>query len=493
MTSWSDILLGKMTVIFYGLTLCLLLWTPPARAQTSPPNDPTSHLNASAELQRLLDKDEAARKKGDSLTRLAVALQLKTLLNDAGDVLLATADAYSVVRDSTKVFETLTDYARLGLDSKEIVSGQDKKFTWLAKSPRFANVCRLLKANTTPVHRATPVLRFPQSDYLPEDIDYDQQGRCFLFTSILQHGIFRLALDGSCRKFAASPSGWPVMAIKIDNRKELVWATEVAMPGFGGLADSIQGRSAVGCYDLRSGKLRQRFEAPDGAQWGDMTLDPQGDPIVSDGQLGAIYRLRDGHWQRLDKGDFISPQTPALTRDGKHLLVPDYVRGLAVMDLETSAISWVQNNPAHPCALNGIDGVYVENGRLLITQNGVTPERVVEIRLNNQGGGASYYTLTGYTIIEKATHDLGEPTHGVFVGGNFYFIANSGWDALDPHGKPKPGAHMSRPTLMRYHLTTPQPPFHSLHPPPPAGVPPKSLPPATSFAGYSVSTLPRYR
>src|SRR5579872_5124395 len=84
----------------------------PAWAQAS---GLTPHPDASAELQRLLNLDEAARKKGDSVARLNVALQLRTLLNDAGDAVLATAHAYSVVKDSAKVFETLTDYARLVL------------------------------------------------------------------------------------------------------------------------------------------------------------------------------------------------------------------------------------------------------------------------------------------------------------------------------------------------------------------------------------------
>jgi hypothetical protein len=32
------------------------------------------------------------------------------------------------------------------------------------------------------------------------------------------------------------------------------------------------------------------------------------------------------------------------------------------------------------------------------------------------------------TIIERSTDTLGDPTHGVVIGSDFYYIANSGWD-----------------------------------------------------------------
>ena len=428
------------SVISIGIALLL---TRQADAQAK-----KSLADAPTQLQHLLDRDAAARKANDSFGRLTVALQLRTFLNDASGAILAAAHAYSVVKDSAKVFETLTEYARLGLTSKAICNGEDKKFAWLAQSPGFAGVCRLIQENQTPVTRATPVLNLPDSGFLTEDIDYDKATRSFFFTSILKHAIYRITGDGNCRKFAAAPDDDPMMALKIDNSRGLVWATEVALPGFGGQPDSATGRSAVCCFDLHSGKLLKRIPAPAGAQWGDMTLDAQGNPIVCDGQSGAIFRLQKEAWQRIDKGDFISPQTPVLSADGKSLIVPDYERGLARLNIATGATTWIKNNPNHPCALNGVDGVYQLNARLFLTQNGVEPERVLEIQLDKDN------ITTTCTLIEKATPALGEPTHGVIVDGNFYFIANSGWDVLDRHGNLKPGTRMSPPTLMRYRPAT---------------------------------------
>jgi len=387
-------------------------------------------------------------------------------------------------------------------------------------TPASAQPTATTKLTTTTTPGSTTLTQFPATDYLAEDIDYDPTTNTFLFTSILHHAVYRLTPGGKCREFARSPSNWPLMAIKIDHRHHLVYATEVALPGFDGIPDTAIGRSALCCFDLKTGKLKQRFEAPGKAQWGDMVLDAQGNPIVCDGRSGAIYRLDQSSspprqsnsqvnknnsqvnknnsqanqniWQRLDKGDLTSPQTPTVTSDGKHLIIPDYERGLALMTIATGEISWIKDDSAHPCTLTGIDGVYLQDQshpaaqpqpatqpaaqpqlatqhHLFVTQNGVQPERVLQINLDNTNPH-----VTGCTLIEpapatpsltettspshagSATHGasamppLGEPTHGVLAHGNFYYIANSGWDVLDRHGIVKPGARMTPPRLMRY-------------------------------------------
>jgi sugar lactone lactonase YvrE len=49
--------------------------------------------------------------------------------------------------------------------------------------------------------------------------------------------------------------------------------------------------------------------------------------VLSDGDGGGVYRVpaKAATLQREDAGDFVSPQTPAMHPDGKHIFVPDYV------------------------------------------------------------------------------------------------------------------------------------------------------------------------
>jgi sugar lactone lactonase YvrE len=274
-------------------------------------------------------------------------------------------------------------------------------------------------------------------------LDYDPQANQFLVTSIREKKIISI-VNGVIHDFAKAPEDWPMLAIKVDSGRGLVWATEVAMQGFVFTPESNWGRSAVLCYDLRNGKLLRRIEGPHGGALGDMTLTENGDAIVSDGDGGGIYRVlpKSDVLERLDNGDFISPQTPAMHPDGRHIFVPDYVRGIGILELATKQVRWLSMEGRF--ALNGIDGLYFDRGRLIAVQNGTSPERVVVFTLD-----AMLTKIVSERVIERSTPTLGDPTHGVIVDDDFYYIANSGWNVVDEHGTVKPGTERSVPRVMR--------------------------------------------
>jgi hypothetical protein len=98
-------------------------------------------------------------------------------------------------------------------------------------------------------------------------------------------------------------------------------------------------------------------------------------------------------------------------------------------------------------ALNGVDGLYFDQGRLILTQNGTYPECVNALQLDK-----SFTRVISAQIIEKGTATLGDPTHGVIVNGFFYYIANSGWSAIDEHGNLKAGGSLTPAKIMRFAL-----------------------------------------
>jgi hypothetical protein len=99
-------------------------------------------------------------------------------------------------------------------------------------------------------------------------------------------------------------------------------------------------------------------------------------------------------------------------------------------------------------ALSGIDGLYLAGNLLLVTQNGASPERVVRFTLND-----AKTSILSEDILERATPTLGDPTHGVVVGNYFYYIANSGWNALDDHGNLLKGKELPTARVMRAKIT----------------------------------------
>jgi hypothetical protein len=252
------------------------------------------------------------------------------------------------------------------------------------------------------------------------------------------------------RDFARSPNHWPMLAIKIDATHSKVWATEVALQDFNSVPKKDWGRSALLCFDLKTARLLTRVEGPHGSALGDMTLSPAGDVIVSDGASGGIYRLPVGAktLQRLDNGDFVSPQTPVLLPDGTRLLVPDYARGIGILDIATKQVTWLSLDGRF--AIIGIDGLYLDHQTLLAVQNGTSPERVTAFTMDT-----ALTKIVAEKTIERATTTLGDPTHGVVFGSDFYYIANSGWNSLDDHGATAPTAKRTPAQIMRAPIPTP--------------------------------------
>ena len=210
-------------------------------------------------------------------------------------------------------------------------------------------------------------------------------------------------------------------------------------------------RTAVLRYDLETARLEKRYEVPADSKshvLGDMTLSPSGDVYVSDSVDGTVYTIHPGQ-DKLEvlvpKGNFGSPQTPALTPDGTRLLVADYTLGIAIVDLQSGGIGWL-DVPAS-LALTGIDGLYVAPGGLIAVQNGTHPERVIRIWTDG-----AYTKALRWEAIEKAIPELGDPTHGVLVGKQFYYIANSGWNRFKDDGSIDTTAPASPPMIRRYTL-----------------------------------------
>jgi sugar lactone lactonase YvrE len=399
------------------------------------------------QLQDLRKQAHAAIAAGDQKKRIEIVLQIQKLVHNSPASLETLAQAYAAAGDDDKAIAALDQLADMGQADDDMLQGKDKAFARLHPLPAYQAVLKKFAENEKPVSHSETALVLPDAKLLAEDIDYDPHSKSFLITSVLEKKIIRVTQDGKTADFARSPSQWGMMALKVDALRDRVWATEVALDGFTSVAQADWGRSALLCFELSSGRLLRRVEGPPHAALGDMTLTREGDPIVSDGDGGGVYRVQGDSLVRLDRGDFISPQTPAVHPDGKHVFVPDYTRGIGLLDLATKEVTWLGPSGSKLYALSGVDGLYFDNGWLILTQNGASPERVLRLQLDS-----TLNRVVSEEIVERATPTLGDPTHGVIVGDSFYYIANSGWNQLDEHGVLLPGAALTPARIMRFHL-----------------------------------------
>jgi hypothetical protein len=402
------------------------------------------HQSAVEELALLQQEAHAERVAQDKQGRVRTVLKIVELLNDAPDAVRAAAQVYAEAGDDEHALAELQLFADLGQADDTLLRGDDKQFAAIKQKPQYQAVLKRFTQNKTPISEAKAAFQLSDPGLLAEDIDYDPESQTFLITSVLEKKIVRVASDGHMSDFALSPSHWPMLAIKVDAQHKLVWATEVAMDGFTAAPKSDWGRSGLLCFDLRTGALRSRVEGPAHSALGDLALTWEGTPIVSDGSGGGVYRVTEKRLERIDDGAFISPQTPTLHPDGKYLFVPDYARGIGILDQATGHVEWLDQGQH---AVNGIDGLYYDHQYLIATQNGTSLERVIRFRLDS-----SLSRIVSEEIIERSTATLGDPTHGVVVGNFFYYIANSGWSEVDDHGDLKAGAKLTPAEIMRFRI-----------------------------------------
>jgi hypothetical protein len=398
---------------------------------------------ATSQFQQIRAELRQTHSHNDWRANLAAAKRQLAFVNRAPMARLELARAEYNLGLNRAALRELRQFAAMGqwFDLRALIPNRGTA----AIGAAILSLQRLTDANREPVSRGAVVFALSDPGLLAEDIDFDPHGARFYITSVREKRIIGVDRSGKRIDFAEAPDGWPFVALKVDGERGWLWVTEVAMNGLPFSPRSDWGRSALLCYDLKTGRMLERIEGPRPSGLGDMVLSGR-DVIVSDGDGGGVYRLRDGTHalERLDRGDFISPQTPVVRSDRKSLLVPDYVRGVGVLDIATGAVRWLSTQDRF--ALNGIDGMYLSGDRLIAVQNGTSPERVVAFAMNS-----SWSQILAETIVERATPTL-DPTHGVIVGNAFFYIANSGWDALDEKGDPKPNVKPTAPRIMRVGL-----------------------------------------
>ena len=360
-------------------------------------------------------------------------LRLRELADGRGDIVYRLARVEASLGNRPAALAWLSIYSRMGLRLADPVS--DAAFDSFRDEADFQTAVTRLKAASIPVSSSRLFTTLAEKDLIPEDITYDRAKGRFYVSSVRHRKIISIAPNGKVTDFV--PEGeWPMMALAADSARRILWATTAALPEGLGYSQADEGKSALLKFDLDSGQRLKRYDLPGGGhELGDMTLSRSGDAYVSDGR-GSVFIVRhtaDRIELLFGPGTFRSPQTPAVSPDGRRLFVPDYSRGVSIVTLATRDSKSLEH--AADLSLGGIDGLYLEGRTMIAIQNGTTPERVIRMHLD-----AGLTRVLRWETIEANWQGLGDPTHGVRVGNRFYFIANSGWDV-------KPGGTFESPAI----------------------------------------------
>jgi hypothetical protein len=375
--------------------------------------------------------------------------QAAALRPDHPRIVYNLSAAYALNGRKEEAIDWLTRLARMGL---AYAAERDDDFASIKDSREFANVIALFRNNRSPVGVASQAFTVHEKGLVPESVAYDPSTRSFYVSSVYRRKILRVTPKGDAEEFATERVGlWSVMGMKVDAARRALWVCTAAQPQMSNYVAAERGRSGVFKFDLRTGKLAGKYMLPDDSKqhWlGDLAVNSRGDVYATDSLTPALYVLRRGadRIETVLEGEpFASPQGLDFSADEKRLFVADYAKGVFVVDLETKKYAALA--PAPDSTMLGIDGLYFYRGRLVAVQNGVNPNRVVQFFLSKDLSRVERFETVA---ANHAVFD--EPTLGVVVKDDFYFIANSQWGAIDEQGKLAPPEELKEPVVLKLKL-----------------------------------------
>jgi sugar lactone lactonase YvrE len=369
---------------------------------------------------------------------------------DHGGVMYALASAYAIAGDTDQALGALGRFAALGYFADVAA---DSDLTRLRGAPGFERVRRQIEANERSVVKSTVAFSIPEPDLLTEGIAYDAVTRRFFVGSVHHRKILQVDRDGRATEFVGSgqDSLWAPLGMRVDSARRVLWVAAAAVPQMLGFDSAQDGRSGLFRYDLGSGRLTGRFLIPHdsvGHLLGDLTVARSGDVYASDSRAPIVWRLRAG----IDSLEpfvrsplILSAQGLALTSDERALYLADYARGILRIDLASRSALLIPRRP-NVLAI-GIDGLYLVGNRLIGIQNGMEPHRVVALSVSARGD-----SLIGLEVLERRHPAHAEPTLGVMVGRELYYIANSQWERFGETGTVERPDELAFPTVLRLRL-----------------------------------------
>jgi hypothetical protein len=114
----------------------------------------------------------------------------------------------------------------------------------------------------------------------------------------------------------------------------------------------------------------------------------------------------------------VSMRGIAMQPDGRVLYIADREMGIMVVDVEGGRAGQL----GIPTTLNigGIDGLYLWDNKLFMIQNGIQPQRVIRLQLDETGT-----KVTAVRPLAVAQPEFDYPSFGAIEGEDLYYFASS--------------------------------------------------------------------
>lgn len=415
-----------------------------AQAQPESPDDSSIPLNESQDDNRQIASEMplsawfqraaqayAAEEHGEWVTALETLHRLRPFNYDFMRQLVM---GYALTGQTPKAFNMMLRMQQQGLAADWDAIDEVES---LRRYPLYEHLRDLMQSAGKPGGEADTAWTI-DSDYpMPEALAHDgETGRTFVGT--VHDGLVLVRGNGGFERFAdpdQTPGLKAVFDLLVDERRGHLWVATGGTSHFRGARNADFGRSALLKLDLATGeKLGEYRVLPDGEPHllGALAQAADGTIYASDSSTPVVYRLEPGAERPerfVEHPVFTGLRGIALSADEKRLYVADYDLGLFFFELD-SRDGFVLGIP-ETLNLGGIDGLYQWQDHLVAIQNGVTPQRVLRLKLDDSGT-----RVASIATIAKALPEFDNPTFGTVAGDDLLFLAASHWHRVNREGRP---------------------------------------------------------
>lgn len=291
----------------------------------------------------------------------------------------------------------------------------------------------LIKAGE-PKGEGRVAFKLPKTALRPEAIAWDDARGSFLVGTVDTGALLEVSPSGTVKELLKANRTNGLMAINgiaIDQQRNKLWITTAGLPGFAALKKADIGRGLLLEFNLETLEPLGRFEIPaDGVPHvpGSVVVNPAGDVYLIDRAVPVVYRKPVGQALAayLANPVMVGLRDLAISTDGNKLYLADAAMGIMVVDLVNSKASQL----AGPETLNlsGLSGIMFADGKLLVLQNGIQPQRLMRLDLDPTG-----MAVVNSSPLAIALEEFNAPAFGVVQGGAVYYFASS--NLADPGEK----------------------------------------------------------
>ncbi|GIL38765.1 SMP-30/gluconolactonase/LRE family protein [Roseiterribacter gracilis] len=338
-----------------------------------------------------------------------IAAVVPTHPNDASVIYqIAALEARAGLHDNALATLERLVSLRSGLEPRP------RDFGTLPQDPRFVALIARIRADHSPVIRATIAATFDEARHDSEGIAWSSRTRS-LYAGGADGSVQVIDSGGRNRTFAQPPGLGTVLGVRVDDVRGELWA--VSYP-----RKDTNDVSGLFRFRLADGKLLRAYEIKRGAgdYLNDVAVTPDGLVYATATMSGAVIRL-DPATGHVD--DFVpangapSANGIAATRDGASLYVATWYAVLHV-DRATGAVTELTHAPS--VAAGCFDGLYVEAPHTLLgVQNcNHASGRILRLHLDQSGK-----RILRSEVLDSQDPLAGRLTTGAIAGKQFYFLS----------------------------------------------------------------------